>query len=316
MGLVILDTLPKRAQKAAVEEKESPRLVIPFQVETYLRLNYLPVRETESIIPHLLRLLRFIPGFRYAGMQCQRQWYAKEGSTRMVTNGNIVTMGGLQPYSANQLSLRQPKSESYRVPDPWRYLQTRLKNIIKIAIGFIPAFLTFFLTHSWWVLAYFGAFIWFGITGFRNIIQSVLGGGGLKRSPLLRWNDYISWDRLTDSLFYTGFSVPLLDYFVKTVCLDRGLGITTSTHPVLLYAIMAIVNGVYLTSHNLFRGLPPEVAFANFFRSLFSIPVAFGFNQLAGGIMGLFGAVNIYDTLQQWAAVISKAASDVVAGFI
>jgi hypothetical protein len=79
---------------------------------------------------------------------------------------------------------------------------------------------------------------------------------------------------------------------------------------------MAVVNGVYLTSHNLFRGLPPEAAFVNFFRSLFSIPVAFGFNQMAGGIMELCGAAGINETLQQWAAVISKAASDFVAGFI
>ena len=46
----------------------------------------------------------------------------------------------------------------------------------------------------------------------RNIVQSVLGGGGIGRSPLLHWNDYVSWVRLSDSLLFTGFSVPLLDY--------------------------------------------------------------------------------------------------------
>ncbi|MCU0598526.1 MAG: hypothetical protein MUE70_04610 [Desulfobacterales bacterium] len=316
MGLVILDSLPRRAQKSAVEEKESPRLVIPFKVETYLRISYLPIPGSQPFVDNIFKALRYIPGLMHIGTHRRREWYAKEGSTKMVADGNIVTLGGLQPYSANEISLRQPKSKSYRVPHPWRYLQTRLKNSFKIAIGFIPAFLTFFLAHDWWMLSFFGAFIWFGITGFRNIIQSVLGGGGLKRSPLLRWNDYISWDRLTDSLFFTGFSVPLLDYFVKTLLLNQGLGINTSTHPILLYAVMAVVNGVYLTSHNLFRGLPPEAAFVNFFRSLFSIPVAFGFNQMAGGIMELCGAAGINETLQQWAAVISKAASDFVAGFI
>lgn len=316
MGLAVLDSLPRQAQKAVIKEKESPRLVIPFHVETHLRLNYLQIQETEKIIPYILRFLRLIPGFRYIGMQCRKEWFAKEGSTRMVPHGNIVTLGGLQPFSANRFSLRQPDSEAYRIRRPLRYLQTTLKNSGKLAIGFLPAFLTFFLANSWWVLAYFGAFIWFGITGFRNILQSVLGGGGIRRSPLLRWNDYISWDRLTDSLFFTGFSVPLLDYFVKTLLLNQFLGINTSSHPVILYAVMGIINGIYLTSHNLFRGLPPEAAFVNFFRSLFSIPVAFGFNELAGGIMGLCGAVNIYDTLQQWAAIISKTASDCVAGFI
>jgi hypothetical protein len=316
MGLVVMDTLPRRAQKAVFEERESPRLVIPFQVETSLRISYLANPGARPFFAYLLKIFRFFPGIRYIGMQCRKEWYAREGSTRMVPQGNIVTLGGLQSSGANQISLREPQFETYRVIHPWRYLQTRLKNSLKIAIGFIPAFLTFFLAHDWWVLSFFGAFIWFGITGFRNIIQSVLGGGGLKRSPLLRWNDYISWDRLTDSLFFTGFSVPLLDYFVKTVLLNQWLEINTTTHPVLLYAVIAGVNGAYLTSHNLFRGLPPEAAFANFFRSLFSIPVALGFNQLAGGIMELCGAVGIQATLQQWAAVISKTASDVVAAFI
>ncbi len=176
--------------------------------------------------------------------------------------------------------------------------------------------MTFFLAHDWWVLAFFGAFIWFGITGLRNVLQSVLGGGGIRRSPQLRWNDYISWDRLSDSLMFTGFSVPLLDYFVKTLLLKQGLDITVSSHPVMLYSVMALVNGIYLTSHNLYRGLPPEAAFANFFRSIFSIPVAFAFNEAAGGVLVLAGAVDAAAILQQWAAVISKAASDFVAGFI
>ena len=108
----------------------------------------------------------------------------------------------------------------------------------------------------------------------------MLGGGGFRRSPLLNWNDYISWTRITDSLMYTGFSVPLLDYLVKTVILDRGFGITTGTHPVLLYAFMALANGVYLSSHNLLRGLPKGAVYGNFFRSIISIPVAILINAL------------------------------------
>jgi hypothetical protein len=61
-------------------------------------------------------------------------------------------------------------------------MNSHAQNALKVIIGFIPAFLTFALTKDWWLLAYFGAFIWFGITGLRNIVQSVLGGGGFKRS--------------------------------------------------------------------------------------------------------------------------------------
>jgi hypothetical protein len=183
-------------------------------------------------------------------------------------------------------------------------------------MGFIPAFLSFYLTNSWWVLAYLGAFIWFGITGVRNIVQSVLGGGGISRSPLLRWNDYVSWVRISDSLLFTGFSVPLLDFMVKTLLMDRLLGITTATNPYALYAVMAMANGIYLSSHNLFRGLPKGAVYGNLFRSILSIPIAVAFNMLIGTLLGVIGVVGIDGHLQKWAAIISKGASDTVAGVI
>jgi hypothetical protein len=313
---VVMDTLPRRSQTAVREEHESPRMIIPFHVDTELRLRYMQSADAGKTLSRVLQTIRMIPGLRYAGMQCRREWIAQENSTRMVDRGNVVTLGGLQSVSPNRLSLGPLPSENGQKEHRWRYLGTRVKNTLKVAFGFIPAFLTFFLNHNWWVLAFFGAFIWFGITGLRNVLQSVLGGGGIRRSPQLRWNDYISWDRLSDSLMFTGFSVPLLDYFVKTLLLNQGLGVTVATHPVLLYVVMALVNGIYLTSHNLYRGLPSEVAFANFFRSIFSIPVAFAFNEAAGGILVLAGAADAAGILQQWAAVISKAASDFVAGFI
>jgi hypothetical protein len=166
------------------------------------------------------------------------------------------------------------------------------------------------------VLAYLGAFIWFGITGVRNIVQAVLGGGGIRRSPLLHWKDYVSWVRISDSLLFTGFSVPLLDFLVKTVLLDRLMGITTATNPMALYTIMAVANGIYLSSHNLFRGLPKAAVYGNFFRSILSIPIAIVLNGLIGMLLGSFGVVGIEGHLQKWAAVISKGASDTVAGII
>jgi len=196
------------------------------------------------------------------------------------------------------------------------YLNSTVRNSLKILMGFIPAFLSFYLTNSWWVLAYLGAFIWFGITGVRNIVQSVLGGGGISRSPLLRWNDYVSWVRISDSLLFTGFSVPLLDYLVKTLLLDRLMGITTQTNPMALYTVMAVANGIYLSSHNLFRGLPKAAVYGNFFRSVLSIPIAIAFNILIGGLLGTLGVAGIDGHLQRWAAVISKGASDTMAGVL
>jgi hypothetical protein len=233
----------------------------------------------------------------------------------MTKQGNIATLGGVQKRIDNGLFLKAPAAAK-RHPFRWRYLNSHLQNILKVIIGFIPAFLTFALTKDWWVLAYCGAFIWFGITGLRNILQSVLGGGGFKRSPLMRWNDYISWTRITDSLLFTGFSVPLLDYIVKSLILDRALGITTGTHPVLLYTFMALANGIYLASHNLLRGLPKGAVYGNFFRSILSIPIAIGFNMAIGAALAAAGIAGVDLILQKWAAIISKAASDVVAGII
>jgi hypothetical protein len=126
----------------------------------------------------------------------------------------------------------------------------------------------------------------------------------------------VSWDRIADSLLFTGFSVPLLEYLVKTVILDRMFDITTTTQPVLLYTVMALANGIYLSSHNAFRGLPKGAIFGNFFRSVLSIPIAVGLNHTAGAILAASGVVAPPAALQKWAAIISKTASDIMAGII
>ncbi len=316
MGLAVMDSLPGRAQRAIFQQTETPRFFLPFYVDTSLRLVCKPAAGMGEKTARVYQWLRRVPGFSHAGMECRREWVAHEDFTRMVAQGNILTLGGVQAGSTNGFLPDPSQAGPHRLLFPWRYLQSSLKNFLKILAGFVPASLTFYLTHDWWVLMYFGAFIWFSITGLRNILQSVMGGGGIGRSHLLRWKDYVSWDRLADSLFFTGFSVPLLDFLTKTLLLDYGFGITTATHPVELYAVMAMVNGVYLTSHNLYRGLPKTVAYANFFRSIFSIPVAFGINLAAGSLLSAFGAAQVNTILQSWAAVISKTASDCVAGVI
>jgi len=144
----------------------------------------------------------------------------------------------------------------------------------------------------------------------------VLGGGGLRRSPLLPWNSLVSWSRISDSLLYTGFSVPLLDYLVKTLLLDNTFGVTTSTNPILLYSVMGLANGIYLSSHNAIRGLPKGATVGNFFRSILAIPVAVALSGLIGALLGMAGIPDATGILQKWAAIISKFASDGVAAFI
>ncbi|NOY68790.1 MAG: hypothetical protein GXP53_04765 [Deltaproteobacteria bacterium] len=316
MGLAVIDSLPKDAQRRVMQQAGKTRLILPFEVDTRLRVTYAMPDCKNTWYGGLVRKIASIPFLRPLVMRSSSEWIPNVDSTRMVAQGNLVTLGGREKEAGNSIHLEADAPVSGRKRLTFAYLHSPLKNILKVAVGFVPAYLTFLWTHDWWVLMYFGAFIWFFITGFRNIVQSVVGAGGLKRSTLRKWNELVSWDRLSDSLLFTGFSVPLLDLLVKTVILDHGFGINIMTRPILLYTLMAMANGIYLTSHNIFRGLPREAAYANFFRSVLSIPVAFGFNEVAGGLLAFGGVPGIDAILQSWAAVISKGASDLVAGFI
>ena len=314
MGLVVLETLPLRARRAVLREhRGGQRKLIPV---TARMIGHHHVRCEEQVPSSWFqRLLGRLPGSRPSGARSWDDWSLDRFEIHPGIDGNIVTLGGIR--RSPDLEIHPAlKKEREKVERPLRYLNTHLLNTLKVVTGFIPAFLTFSLTKDWWVLAYFGAFLWFGITGVRNIIQSILGGGGLKRSPLLPWNSLVSWSRIADSLFYTGFSVPLLDYLVKTLLMQQHFGITTANNPILLYSVMALANGIYISTHNILRGLPRSAAVGNFFRSILSIPLALLFNATIGALLQIAMVSEVEAGLQKWAAVISKLASDCVAGVI
>jgi hypothetical protein len=316
MGLAVLGTLPVRAQREVRLSAGPQRLIIPVWIDAFFRNTYIPQRASHCFLRLLYGIPGSIPGLRRIGQKREEGWETRELSTRIVTKGNIVTLGGVSEDNGNGLDIL-PATRAPGTEISWNYLNSILKDAMKIAAGFIPAFLTFCLTQDWWVLAWFGGLIWFGITGLRNIVQSIFGAGGIMRSPLLKWDSYINWGRLSDSLLFTGLSVPLLEYVVKTLILDRSFGVTVSTNPALLYTFMAIANGLYLFSHNMWRGLPKTAATGNLlFRTVLSIPLAYFLDLAAGGVMAAFGVVDVSGMLQRWAAIISKTASDCVGGVI
>ena len=316
MGLAVIETLPPRAQRQLRREAGIGRDIVPIRIPVCRRMTFLPRETVDSDRYPKGRLATSMPLWGRIGYRRRDDWAVQGNGTRMATAGNVITLGGAQQTVCNDLYLDPPKDGSRIRAIPWTYFNSHMRNILKVIIGFVPAFVTFALTKDWWVLAYLGAFIWFGITGVRNILQSVLGGGGLRRSPLLRWNAYVSWDRIADSLLFTGFSVPLLDYLIKTVVLDRLLGVTIDTAPIVLYTVMAVANGVYLSGHGAFRGLPKGALVGNFFRSVLSIPIALTLNYLAAGLLAAGGVTAVSGELQKWAAIITKTASDIVAGLI
>jgi hypothetical protein len=329
MGLVMKDTLPRWARRNLDRKGQPSRWNIPVRITAHLQVTFIPRGHHNGLmdygsVPWEQKNLVSTPSCGFSpvfyglnfGYERREDWVVQAYSTHMEPNGNVATLGWMQTGQDNGLSLEARDTVDEQRQIPLAYLNNYLKNGLKILIGFIPAFATFALTKDWWFLAYFGAFIWFGITGLRNIIQSVLGAGGISRSPLLKWNEYISWDRLSYSLLFTGFSVPLLDLLVKTLFLDRMCGITAGSNPLALYSVMALANGIYISGHNIFRGLPKAAVYGNFFRSILSIPLAVLFNGFIGLMLGGPGVAAVSDILQKWAAVISKLASDCVAGFI
>lgn len=314
MGLVVIDTLPARA-KAVIQREVATgkRLLLPV---TALLTKHLHSHQHQRVAEHSgksfwvkRRLIKSRASRSY------QDWTLDGLLVHPGRPGNVATLGGISK-NGNGEGMFHRRPAGQRIDQPWTYLNTNLKNSLKVLFGFIPAFLTFSLTKDWWLLAYFGAVIWFSITGLRNIIQSVLGGGGLRRSPLLPWNSLVSWSRIADSLLYTGFSVPLLDFLVKTLLLDRTLGITTATNPLALYAVMGLANGIYISGHNIFRGLPRAAATGNFFRSILAIPLAVLLNAGIATLLGLLAVPDVAGVLQKWAAIISKFASDCVAAII
>lgn len=316
MGLVLIESLPKGARKELSRLRNSQYTNVNVGVRSYARHTLIPVPGSGGFPGTDNRIIRNIPGIRRLGYRKKTDWDIKDFFPESGDKSNIYTMGGIRRKETGNRQ-KIPGNTSNRADriSP-RYLNTKIKITGKIALGFIPAFLTFYLNQDWWLLAYFGAVIWFAVTGVRNIIQSVLGCGGINRPSLVSWNSYVRWDRLADSLMYTGFSVPLLDYLVKTMLLDRSLEITVSTNPIIVYSVISLVNGIYLSSHNLLRGLPRAAVIGNFFRSVLAIPLALTLNWLAGGALALMGVVAIDMILQQWAAIITKLASDTVAGII
>ena len=313
MGLIVAETLPPRAQHMLKRSKGESYLPLPVAMDIIGKVE-LTYRPPSGLSLPFAKLMRMASGFFTHGDKLMTKWKRVGYRLARRKKANIYTLGGIQTPTAGAMPTA-PTTRKRRV-NPWANMNSHLKNFLKILIGFVPASLSFYLTKDWWLLAYFGPVIWFGITGVRNIIQSVLACGGLHRTSLIKWNDFVSWERLSDSLLYTGFSVPLLDYLVKTVLLDHGLGITTQTNAIELYTIMALVNGAYISTHNILRGLPRRAVVGNFFRSVLSIPLAVFYNIILSSLLGAYGVPNVDSVLQKWAAIISKFASDCVAGVI
>ena len=325
MGLAYIQCLPHRTIRELKKNTNDSRMIIPIRKEIRMVDTYIMPHANEniSIFYKILRKIPFLKKFTY---KKYRTWTDFETNTSVFNNGNcsqnltdfvankgnIVTLGGKGRRSTNGFLDNKPKNTLHT----YNYLNSNLSNIIKVLIGFISAFYSFQSTQDIAFLAWWGAVIWFIITGVRNIFQAILGVGGWKRSPLMRWNNYVSWSRLCDSLMYTGISVILLESIVRVYCLEETFGITASNYPWLSFTVISLVNGIYIMGHNYIRGLQTEAIVGNFFRSFLAIPISIVYNHIFFNFLMFFGIANALELVAACSAITSKMASDTGAALV
>ncbi len=315
MGFAFVETLPGSARKSIHDPKDLLRQIIPLHTDIESRYTYTPAGQHSSLSPSLTRFIRKLPFCRYFGYAQTHTWAAKTATARYTeTEGSLATLGGFQREEPDRITLHE--KQNARAGCDLAYMNTGIANALKVLIGFLLTMGTFLHTQEWWVLVWFGAPIWFAITGLRNILQSVLGGGGLHRTPLLKWNDYVSWTRICDSLLYTGISVPLLELVLRWWILGDMFDITALNRPLFFYTVINAANGLYIASHNIYRGLPKEAVVGNIFRSVLCIPLSLVYNVLLLQILILLQVEGAASLLDASAAIISKAASDTIAGIV
>ncbi|HEY9054310.1 MAG TPA: hypothetical protein VIO60_05780 [Rectinemataceae bacterium] len=209
------------------------------------------------------------------------------------SGSKIVCLGKVSGgyYAA---SAEEPSGDSAFIPldRALRYLNPAIRNGFFAAVGF---FVAQRFVGPWYAL------LWLGITGFRNSIADLVASRGARLSE---WKlRSINFDNVAQSLFWTGFSVPILNgvkigFDALWPWQAEGLGFNLAK-----FFFISFANGLYLASHNTLRGFDRSVVRANFFRSVLSWPLATVFAPL-GSLIGIPSIVQ------------TKIWSDVVAGFI
>lgn len=313
MGLAFANTLPLKARQR-IAAKKGTHVLLPIRGLAHPRADYLPRAYYSPVTKKIVGFLSFLPGLTYLAYSKTLRWVMHSNTFHFSGKGNIISLGsgGANPLVKNVVKQTAQKP----VPLSLRYANTHLLNATKVFLGLFLATATFMYTQNWWFLAFFGGAIWLLITYFRNIAQAVFGGGGFSRPSTLHWHDFVNWNRIADSLFFTGLSVPLLELGVRVLFLKDTLNLTVSDSPLLVYTVISLVNGVYIAWHNLYRGLPKEAAIGNLFRSVLAIPTAMLLNTLLFNLLGLFGVSGVQIIMEHTAAILSKLSSDIVAAVI
>ena len=194
----------------------------------------------------------------------------------------------------------EPRDDTVSLFRFWQYLNPTLKNVIRISIGFLAAWSWFKFQFTLGIGMFF-AFLWLFITGFRNFLVDMVAASG---SDFKSWSlRNVNFDNLARSLFWTGFSVPLLGTVKTRYDLLYPLAHDGVLFETIKFWFICVANGLYIASHNTLRKFDRKVIHANFFRTLIAWPFATAFSPF-GNALGLPSIVQ------------AKFWSDFVAGLI
>ena len=204
---------------------------------------------------------------------------------------SIVSMGKATKGAPNKVG-----DEHETTPIPigraLRYLNAALKSLLYVGVGFLVAYLALGFDYS---------LLWLGITAIRHVVVDLLAGRG---SHVREWHwRAVDYRNMSRSLFWTGLSVPLLALAKGGFDLIWPFPSGDLWHSFAKFFVISFVNGIYLYAHNTLRGFDKNVAKANFFRSIFSWPIA--------SLFGPLGDLIAIPTIVQ-----AKVWSDIVGGLI
>jgi len=157
----------------------------------------------------------------------------------------------------------------------WQYLNPAIKNLIRVAIGLIPSYLWFGPVYT---------AVWFGITFFRNMFVDVVSASGTR--PGNWYYKDINFDNTAQSLFWTGFSVPLLGMVKQQFDHICPFPLESIFFEWSKFFFLCIANGAYIAAHNKIRQFDSRIIRGNFFRSLLAWPFASMFAPI-GNFMGV-----------------------------
>ncbi len=185
---------------------------------------------------------------------------------------NIICLGKVDDSKKNLLG----DERNERPINPikaWEYLNPAIRNFIFILIGFIPAYFTVGIEY---------ACLWLAITGSRNMFVDVISGNGLH--PLDWHYQDINWTNLAHSLFWTGFSVPILGFVKAKFDIVWTLDHSGASYEFVKFFFINTANGLYLASHNYIRGFDNATIRGNLFRSIMAWPFATLFSPIGNAI--------------------------------